>query len=152
MVQKTVNLTELPDWVGQDLGTSDWHVVTQDDVDAFGRVTHDEQWIHCDVERAAQESRFGQTIAHGYYTLSLIPHFMGQILDVAGAKFAVNYGINRLRYPAPVPVGSRVRGHLALNEVSEVKGGLQVVIVVTIEVEGAKKPACHAECVYRYYA
>ncbi len=137
---------ELTDAVGEELGTSDWLEVTQELVDAFADTTGDHQWIHVDVERA-KESPFGGTIAHGYLTLSLIPQFSAQIfaLDMPGAK--LNYGVNKVRFPNPVKVGSRIRATASLAEVSDVPAGKQMVTRYVVEIEGEDKPACVAETV-----
>jgi len=137
--------------VGEHLGYSDWHGVDQERIDQFADATGDHQWIHVDPERASRESPFGTTIAHGYLTLSLIPWLMGEVVAYEGAKMGVNYGCNKVRFPAPVKVGSRVRAGAELVSVEEVAGGLQLVNRVTIEVEGAEKPSCVAETVSRLY-
>jgi len=144
-------LDELKAAEGEELGTSDWYEVTQDDINAFADVTGDHQWIHVDIERA-KDTPFGGTIAHGYYTLSLAPRFTEQVLALDGFAMAINYGLNKVRFPAPLPVGSRVRGGFELVEVSPVDGGVQVIARVTIEVDGAPKPCCVAETVARLYA
>lgn len=151
MAVREIDLADLPKMVGQEIGTTDWHEITQKAVDAFADATLDHQWIHIDRERAEKESPYGTTIAHGYFTLSLIPHFTSQVWRVAGAKMGVNYGLNKLRFPAPVPVGSKIRAHVRLDEVTEVKGGVQAQSTVTIEVEGGEKPCCVAQTVSRYY-
>jgi acyl dehydratase len=137
---------ELADAVGEELGTSDWLEITQQRVDAFADATGDHQWIHVDVERAAS-GPFGGTIAHGYLTLSLIPQLTPQIfvLDTPGAK--LNYGVNKVRFPSPVPVGSRIRATATIVEVTDVPAGKQLVTRYTIETEGQDKPACVAETV-----
>jgi NADPH:quinone reductase-like Zn-dependent oxidoreductase/acyl dehydratase len=130
---------------GQGLGTSDWLTVTQEMVNDFAKATLDFQWIHLDQERARRESPFGQTIAHGYLTLSLLPRLMGPLMRVEPAKLMVNYGSNRVRFITPVPVGSRLRLRAAVKEVKDVEGGLLIVTEATVEIEGAAKPACVAE-------
>ncbi|MEP7088732.1 MAG: MaoC family dehydratase [Nocardioidaceae bacterium] len=137
---------ELSEAVGQDLGTTDWLEVTQERVDAFADATGDHQWIHVDVERA-KEGPFGGTIAHGYLTLSLIPQFTPQLfeLDTPGAK--LNYGVNKVRFPSPVRVGSRIRATAQISDVSDVPAGKQMVTRYTIEIDGEPKPACVAETV-----
>jgi acyl dehydratase len=147
----TTTMAELPRLVGQELGTSDWREVTQEAVDLFADATGDHQWIHVDVERAKAESPFGGPIAHGYLTLSLLVPLLAQVLVVEDAVMGVNYGLNKVRFPSPVPVGSKVRATAALTEVTEVTGGLQYVLSVTVEREGGDKPACVAEPVYRVY-
>ena len=143
-------LDELKAAEGDELGTSDWHEVTQQAIDAFADVTGDHQWIHVDVERA-KETPFGGTIAHGYYTLSLAPMFMERIFALEGFAFAVNYGLDKVRFPAPVPVGSRVRMRAKLAKLEEVPGGAQMTVEATFEVEGGSKPVCVAETLARVY-
>jgi acyl dehydratase len=143
-------LDELKRAEGEDLGTSDWHEVTQEAIDAFADVTGDHQWIHVDVERA-KETPFGGTIAHGYYTLSLVPMFNEQIFGLEGFAFALNYGLNKVRFPAPLPVGSRVRMHAKLAALEEIPGGAQITVAATFEHEGGEKPVCVAETVARVY-
>ena len=148
---RTINgLDDLKEAEGEDLGTSDWHEVTQKDIDAFADVTGDHQWIHVDPERARQ-TPFGGTIAHGYYTLSLAPKFSEQIYALEGFAFAINYGLNRVRFPAPLPVGSKVRMHAKLKELEQVPGGAQLTVEVTFEREDGDKPVCVAETVARVY-
>jgi acyl dehydratase len=147
----TTTLAELPTLVGTELGTSDWHEVTQESVNLFADATGDHQWIHVDVERAKKESPFGGPIAHGYLTLSLLVPLLAQVLTVGDAVMGVNYGLNKLRFPSPVPVGSKVRATASLKEVTEIAGGLQYVLAVTVEREGGDKPVCVAEPVYRVY-
>ena len=142
---------EIKAHVGEELGVSDWHEVTQEDVNRFAEVTGDDYWIHIDVERAKKESPFGGTIAHGYYTLSLAPMFTEQILALEGFAFAVNYGLNKVRFPAPLPVGSRVRMHAQLKALEDVPGGAQMTVEVTFEREGGDKPVCVAEMLTRVY-
>ncbi len=139
------------DAVGQHLGYSDWHVVTQEQVNMFADATGDHQWIHVDPERAARESPFGGPIAHGYLTLSLAPALLSQVVSVGGISMGVNYGCNRVRFPSPVPVGSSLRLGAKLAALEDIAGGAQVVLHLTFEVEGTPKPSCVAEAVYRYY-
>ena len=148
---KTITgLEELKAAEGEILGTSDWHEVTQADVDAFADVTGDHQWIHVDVERA-KETPFGGTIAHGYFTLSLIPLLSRQVFGMEGFTFALNYGLNRVRFPSPMPVGQKVRCTVKVAEVQEIPGGAQTTMVMTLEREGAEKPVCVAETLVRAY-
>jgi acyl dehydratase len=137
---------ELSGAVGEDLGPTDWLEITQQRVDAFADATGDHQWIHVDVDRA-EVGPFGGTIAHGYLTLSLIPHFTPQLfdLDTPGAK--LNYGVNKVRFPHPVKVGSRIRATARIADVSDVPAGRQMVTRYTVEIEGQTKPACVAETV-----
>src|SRR3954462_15946448 len=143
-------LDELKAAEGEVLGTSDWHEVTQTDVDRFAYVTGDLQWIHVDVERA-KDTPFGGTIAHGYLTLRLGPILNNQVFKLEGFAFALNYGLNKVRFPAPVPVGSKVRSAPKIAGVTDVPGGAQIVFETTFEVEGADKPVCVAESVVRVY-
>jgi acyl dehydratase len=144
-------LDELKALAGTDLGTSDWIEVTQDRINGFADATGDHQWIHTDVERAAG-GPFGAPIAHGYLTLSLfIPLFTG-LLEVEGVSTKVNYGLNKVRFPSPVRVGSRIRLVARLSEVEEVRGGLQITVDGTLEIEGGTKPAAVLQSLSRFYA
>ncbi len=143
-------MDELADLVGSELGVSDWQVVTQDQVNLFADATGDHQWIHVDPERA-RSGPFGQTIAHGFLTLALLPALLHDLALVDGYRLAVNYGLNRVRFPAPVPVGARIRARAILKAAEAVAGGTQVVLESTVEVEGQDKPGCVAETVSRYY-
>ncbi len=136
--------------VGEEIGVSSWLEITQERVNQFAEATGDQQWIHVDSERAA-DGPFGGTIAHGYLTLSLMVPFMLEVYRVENRKHAVNYGLNKVRFTSPVPVGSRLRGRLTLGEASEVAGGLQILWTVTIEREGEERPACVAESITRIY-
>jgi acyl dehydratase len=138
--------------VGAQLGVSPWHQITQEQVDLFAAATGDRQWIHVDPERA-RAGPFGGTIAHGYLTLSLLPLLLRDLVRAQDTRLAVNYGLNRVRFMAPVPVGSRIRAAAVLREVTEVPGGaVQLVLLVTVEIEGdGSKPACVAETVTRLY-
>jgi acyl dehydratase len=144
------SLDEVKAAVGQHNGYSEWHTVTQEQINAFADATNDHQWIHVDLEKAAK-GPFGGPIAHGFLTLSLLPMFGSQITRVHGVKMGVNYGLNRVRFPAPVPVNSRLRAGSTIKEVEDIPGGLQVVNEITIEREGGDKPCCVAESVVRYY-
>jgi acyl dehydratase len=137
---------------GRKLGTSDWRTVSYEQIQAFAKATGDHQWIHTDRERCAKESPFKVPIAHGYLTLSIVPVMFGELLDVRGVKMGINYGLNKLRYPAPVPEGSRVRLAGECADVEEIPGGVQVTVKGTVEVEGSDKPALVAELLYRFYA
>jgi acyl dehydratase len=143
-------LDELKKAEGEILGTSDWHEVTQKDIDTFADVTGDHQFIHVDVERAKQ-TPFGGTIAHGYYTLSLAPKLNDQVVKFDGFAFGVNYGLNRVRFPAPLPVGKRVRLTSKLASLEDVPGGAQATMELTFEAEGGEKPVCVAESLVRLY-
>lgn len=148
----TINgIDELQAKVGEELGVSRWHEVTQQSIDAFAEVTGDHQWIHVDPERAAQ-TPFGGTIAHGFYTLSLGPGFNDEIVAFEGFSFAMNYGLDKVRFPAPVPVGSRVRMRATITNVADVAGGVQFTITQTFEREGGEKPVCVAELLVRAFA
>ena len=143
--------SELAAATGRHLGTSEWLPITQERVDQFAEATEDRQWIHVDPARAKQ-GPFGAPIAHGYLTLSLVNFFLPQIVDVRGISMGVNYGADRLRFPAPVRVGSRVRGGAELLKVEETKdGGVQATIRVTVEIEGGDRPACVVDTISRYY-
>ena len=135
---------------GTQLGPTDWLTVDQDRVDGFADVTGDHQWIHVDVERA-KDGPFGGTIAHGYLTLSLVSMFLPQLIEVRGFAHAVNVGLDRLRFLAPVVVGSRIRAVSEIVSVEEIKGGIQSIVRVTIEIEGSGKPALIADTISRYY-
>ena len=144
-------LERLQAQVGTEIGVSEWMEITQDRVNAFADATDDHQFIHVDPERASG-TPFGGTIAHGFLTLSLTVTLTGEVeLDVGEPKMAINYGLDKVRFPAPVPVGSRIRARIALQTVSEVTAGIQVNRTVTMEVEGTEKPAMVAETVTRYY-
>jgi len=142
---------ELLDCVGEELGETDWLEIDQARVNLFADATGDHQWIHVDVEKAKQ-GPFGGTIAHGYLTASLANFFLPQLLDVQGTSMGVNYGCDKIRFPAPVPVGSKVRGTGTLTSVDKAKdGGIQAKITVNIEVEGNERPACVIETISRFY-
>jgi acyl dehydratase len=148
----TTTLAELPSLKGQVLGTSEWFEVTQQRVNTFADATDDHQWIHVDPERATAESPFGGPIGHGFLTLSLFVPMWSQILRVTDMTMGVNYGLNKVRFPAPVPVGSRIRMTATLVDVEEVKdGGLQLVVGGVIEREGSDKPVCVLESLSRFY-
>ena len=144
-------IDELRTLAGADLGPSDWLEISQDRVNTFADATDDHQWIHVDPERAGS-GPFGGTIAHGYLTLALVIPLWTQILQIGGIGMAVNYGLNRLRLPAPVPVGSAVRLHAHVATVEEVRNGVQLTVEFTVEIRGADKPALVVEALYRYYS
>ncbi|MHB1504310.1 MAG: MaoC family dehydratase [Acidimicrobiales bacterium] len=144
------SVSALHELAGTDLGLSGWHSVGQHQIDLFADATGDHQWIHVDPERAAG-GPFGGTIAHGYFTLSLAPVLLSEILTVEGMAFGVNYGCNKVRFPAPLKVGSRVRLGAVVASVDDVQGGVQVTLDITIQAEDAPKPSCVAQVVYRYY-
>ncbi len=147
----TTTMAELTGLVGTELGTSAWVEVTQEQVDLFADATGDHQWIHVDVERANRESPFGGPIAHGYLTLSLLIPMWSEVLVVSDATMGVNYGLNKVRFPSPVPVGSKLRLTATLEDVEEVTAGLQLTVAGVIEAEGIPKPVCIAEPVFRFY-
>ena len=145
-------LDELKALAGADLGHTGWLEISQDRVNAFADATGDHQWIHVDAEKAAA-GPFGGTIAHGYLTLSLVVHLMNELLDVRGVSMGINYGLNKVRFPAPVPVGSKVRLAAQVGAVEDAGvNAVQAVVDVTVELAGSEKPACAAQTVFRYYA
>ena len=144
------SVADLAAAAGETIGQSDWVTITQEDVNLFADATGDHQWIHVDPERAKQ-TPFGGTIAHGYYTLSLAPMLTAQVMELRGFAFAINYGLNRVRFPAPLPVGRRVRARAKLTKVEDVPGGAQMEVEVTFELEGGDKPVCVAETLARVY-
>ena len=146
----TLQFDTIKDHIGEHLGYSAYHRVSQEQVNLFADATGDHQWIHIDVERA-KAGPFGGPIAHGYLTLSLAPELLAQVLRVEGVKMGVNYGANKVRFPAPVPVGANIRVGAKLVGVEDVAGGLQVTVETTFECEGATKPSCVAELLFRYY-
>ena len=151
---KIASIESLHGSVGRELATSDWLVVAQERISAFAEATGDRQWIHLDRERAEKESPFRTTIAHGFLTLSLIAHFMQQAIKVqSGLRLAVNYGLNRVRFTAPVRSGARIRARIAVLSFKEIAGdAVEVIYTVTIEAEGSEKPCCVAESIVRYYS
>jgi acyl dehydratase len=151
MAELTLKLDELRNHVGDRLGASTWHEVTQAQVDMFADATGDHQWIHVDPARAAA-GPFGVAVAHGFLTLSLAPMLVAEVLEVADASVTINYGLNKVRFPAPLPVGSRVRAVVTCAAVDDVPGGLQGTFAVTFEREGESKPVCVAELLLRYGA
>jgi acyl dehydratase len=143
-------IDELKARIGDEIGVSDWREVTQADVDAFAEVTGDDQWIHVDPERA-KETPFGGTIAHGYFTLSLAPRFSYDLFRLEGVAFGLNYGLDKVRFPAPMPVGGKVRMRMAVKDVKDIPGGAQITMLLTFEREGGDKPVCVAESLSRVY-
>ncbi|MGH3579389.1 MAG: MaoC family dehydratase [Mycobacterium sp.] len=150
MATKVQGIEKFHELVGEHLGYSDWHRVDQEQIDRFAEATGDHQWIHVDPERA-KGGPFGTAIAHGYLTLSLAPVYLGEVLTVEGASMGVNYGCNKVRFPAPVPVGSNLRLGVQVAGAEEVTGGVQVALDLTFETEGSTKPSCVAQVVYRYF-
>ncbi len=151
MADVAAALEQLKSVIGQKQGPGEWMEVDQGRINTFADATGDHQWIHVDVERAKKESPFGGPIAHGYLTLSLIPSLLPQILDITGFRMGVNYGTEKVRFPSPVPVGSRVRAGATLASATPIEGGIAMNMDVTVEVEGAPKPAMVATVVYRRY-
>ena len=145
------NLDALPAWIGQEVACSDWLSVDQARIQRFADATGDQQWIHTDPERARLESPYKTTIAHGYLTLSLLPHLLDSCLRIDGVGMAVNYGLDRVRFPAPLPAGRRVRARLALDRLQSVAGGVQAHWAATFVLELSDKPACVAQMLVRYY-
>lgn len=144
-------IAELSAAAGEELGSSEWLVVDQERINVFADATGDHQWIHVDVEKA-EKGPFGGTIAHGLLTLALLPTFLHQIYRVDNVSMAVNYGMNKVRLPAPVPVGAKLRGTTKLLEVTPIEGAVQAVLSTVIEIEGGAKPACVVESIVRYIA
>jgi acyl dehydratase len=149
----TVNgLDELKNLNGADLGNSDWLEVTQERVNTFADATGDHQWIHVD-EQKARSGPFGRTIAHGYLTLSLVIPLFNDLLEITGISMSVNYGLDKVRFPSPVPVGSKIRLHAKVLSVEEIEGnGVQMALAFTVQIDGCAKPACVAQALYRHYA
>ena len=145
------NLEEVKSFVGSELGVSKWHQISQSQISKFGKVTGDEQWIHMAPIRAKLLSPFKTTIAHGFLVLSLLPKFLEKTYSIKSAKMGVNYGLNRVRFTAPVPVGSYVRGRVLLKDYQEIKNGAKLTVEVTVELNDNDKPACVAEQVFLIY-
>ncbi len=145
-----VTMDELKGLVGREIGVSEFQEITQERISLFGEATDDRQWIHIDAPRAGRESPYGGTIAHGFLTLALIGEFTRQVLNVTDARLRVNYGLDRVRFPSAVRSGSRVRGRVVVDSADGIPGGRQVKFLVTVELEGASKPACFAEFLVRY--
>ena len=144
-------LDELTKYIGKEVGTSEWLTITQERINQFAEATEDRQWIHVDRERARRESPYGETIAHGFLTLSLVSHFMKEVIRVgSGRQVAINYGLNRVRFPSPVLEGSRIRGRFTLVNVQGPSGAQQAVFSCSVECEGKEKPCCVAEWIVRY--
>jgi acyl dehydratase len=150
-MREIASAAELKSLIGQEVAVSDWVLITQERVQMFAEATGDHQWIHLDVERSRKESPYGATVAHGFLTLSLLPMLMQGAVSMPAFKMGVNYGLNKVRFPAPVPVGSRVRGRMMLMSVEEIPGGVQMIWQVTVECEGSDKPVCVAESITRRY-
>lgn len=150
-----MTIDALHELVGKEVAVTGWMVVTQERIDIFAEATEDRQWIHLDTARAARESPYGATIAHGFLTLSLLSHLSRDVLQVEGVSLRVNYGLNRVRFPAAVRAGAKVRGRFALESVKDftagVAGGVELTLAVTLDLEGSEKPCCVAEWIIRYY-
>jgi acyl dehydratase len=145
-------MLSLQEFAGREIAVTDWLMMTQERIDRFAETTGDQQWIHVDRERAQRESPYGSTIAHGFLTLSLLSHFMKQAIQFSSrVRMAVNYGLNRVRFPAPVRAGANIRARIGLLSLEEVSDALQAVFSVTMEIENSDKACCVAEWVVRYY-
>ncbi len=152
MAAHVVTLEDLARLTGQEIGVTDWLVIDQHMIDAFADASGDRQWIHVDRERAKTDSKYGRTIAHGFLTLSLLSRLSSEAVEVQGDfGMRINYGLNRVRFPAPVPEGSRIRARLTLQELKPFDGGQQIIWLVTVDVEGSDKPALVAEWLIRLY-
>jgi acyl dehydratase len=151
-MREIASLAALKELIGQEVAVSDWVEITQERVNQFAEATGDRQWIHVDVERSRKESPYGGTVAHGFLTLSLLPKLMERAIVMSDVKMGVNYGLNKVRFPAPVPVGSRIRARIKLLTVDDIPGGAQVSWEVTMEREGGDKPVCVAESIARRYS
>jgi acyl dehydratase len=138
-------------FLGQELGVSQWHPVTQERIQQFADATEDRQWIHLDAERAKRESPYGAPIAHGFLTLAMISSLMKEAMEIRGVRLAVNYGLNRVRFPAPVPVNTNIRARFALVAAKELPDAIEAIFSVTVECDAAPKPCCVAEWIVRYY-
>jgi acyl dehydratase len=147
-----VTLDDLKHSVGREIASSEWLLVTQENINAFAEATGDRQWIHLDHDRAKRELPFGGTVAHGFLTLSLLSRLLSQAIQISGVRMAVNYGLNRVRFPSPVLSGARIRAHFQVASLKEVENGVEVVFSATVEAEGTSKPVCVADWIIRYYA
>jgi acyl dehydratase len=147
------NLHSLAGFVGREIGTTEWFTVAQDRIQQFAEITEDRQWIHVDPERAQRDSPYATTIAHGFFTLALFSHFLRQAIQIgSGVRMSVNYGLNRVRFPSPVPAGSRIRAHFRLQALTDIADGMEAAFSVVIDRENSEKPCCVAEWVIRYYS
>jgi acyl dehydratase len=147
----TTTLEELRGWVGREIAVTEWIEVTQERINQFADATEDHQWIHIDRERAERESPYGTTIAHGFLTLSLLSKFLKEAIHIGGLRLALNYGLNRVRFPSAVLAGSRIRAHIVLQSMRDAGDGTEVIYSITIESQRAEKPCCVAEWLARYY-
>ncbi len=150
-MREVTSVEELKSLIGQEVAVSDWVAISQERVNMFADATGDHQWIHIDVERSRKESPYGGTIAHGFLTLSLLPMLMESAVSMPMSKMGVNYGLNKVRFPAPVPVGSKVRARMTLQGVEDIENGAQIIWKVTVEREGGDKPVCIAESISLRY-
>lgn len=150
-MRKFTSVAEMQAEVGKEVAVSDWLTITQERVNQFAVATDDSQWIHVDVERAKRESPFGGPIAHGFLTLSLLPKFIEEVIELPSGSMSINYGLNKVRFPSPMPVGGRLRGRFTLLALETINKGMQSVWQVTMELEGSDKPVCVAESVLRCY-
>ena len=147
--KRTITMEQMPPLVGKELGLTAWLPITQDRISRFAACTNDDQWIHTDEARATVESPFGTTIAHGYLTLSLISYFVEQSVKLSDAAIAINYGLNKVRFPCPVKSNNQIRGRVTLQTCEKFDGGIQYTLDVLIEIQGNEKPACAAEVIFR---
>ena len=145
------NPQALQEFVGKEIGVTEWFLVTQERIEQFAEATEDRQWIHVDPARAGRESPYGATIAHGFLTLSLISHLAHEVMRIEGVRLAVNYGLNRVRFPAAVRAESRIRARVGLLALKQIADSLEAIFSVAVEIEGTEKPACVAEWIVRYY-
>lgn len=150
-MRSIASIAELKSLVGQEVGMTDWVPIVQERVNLFAQATGDSQWIHTDVERSRKESPYGSTIAHGFLTLSLLPMLMECVVSMPTSRMGVNYGLNKVRFPAPLPVGRKVRGRVGVMEVEDIAGGAQITWNITVELEGGDKLVCVAELLTRQY-
>lgn len=151
MIMPVRTLQELGAFAGREIGVTEWFEMTQERINQFAHATEDPQWIHTDRERAERESPYGTTIAHGFLTLSLLPNFLDEAVRLDGLRMAINYGLNRVRFPAAVRAGSNIRARVALQSIREVADANEAVYLITVENEGSEKPCCVAELLVRYY-
>lgn len=149
MTKIVIPVARLKDWVGKEVALTDWLTVTQERIDTFAAASGDDQWIHVDRERAARESPYGTTVAHGFLTLSLLSYLLREAVEIQGLRLGINYGLNRVRFTGPVPVGSRVRARFRLAAVDDIERGVQTTWNVSVEREGAEKPVLVAEWITR---
>ena len=150
-MRQIASLAELKTLPGQEVAVSDWLQITQERINQFAQASGDHQWIHVDAERCRQESPYGMPVAHGFLTLSLLPMLLSASISFPPCKLAVNYGLNRVRFPAPVLVGQQIRGRMLLQSLEDIAGGVQMVWQVTVEADGGDKPVCVAELILRHY-